>query len=488
MNRSQSFLIGQLLLLSLTQSAKAEVGSASAPGVAPAAQTISVSEVFCPDGQDALNKGEYIRAEKIFTDALAAKPSGKALGMLKAGLAESLMWQGKLSNSQSEYKKALSLVNANYGAQSIEAAKVLDGMGWLYFGQNKYDKAEQAFRQELEIRRSLNSDKVLLAETESNLGYILELQSRFLEASKLYQEALKELESAPGDFSVAKADVMESLANALMKQGNPNEAAKYFNMSVQIKSAQQAVFGNYSPKALLKSVYFRFFKDAPNCTYSTAGGSLLESLTANGVTVEVSVVRKPSDIVKTTQANVTITNRSGQQISVLTPQPLLVTLSPKYSVSVPINGDQLANKVEKKGESKAKWIRFWGEGATTSVTSTYMGNGYRGGYPGGYYPRGFGYGYGAPIITNGNGFSTMTTQIPDWEARARAVARANEVQQKTAMAADQLRSNALGASVVPNGGAVSGLINFDNTKFDQALIQLPIGNSWFEFKFDRTQI
>jgi Tfp pilus assembly protein PilF len=404
--------------------------------------------------------------------------------MLKAGLAESYMWLGKLSNSQSEYKKALALVNANYGQQSIEAAKVLDGMGWLYFGQNKYDKAEDAFRQELEIRKSVNSDKVLLAETESNLGYILELQSRFLEASKLYQEALKELEAAPGDFSVAKADVMESLANTLMKQGNPSEAAKYFNMAVQIKSGQLAVFGNYSPKVLLKSVYFRFFKDAPNCTYSTAGGSLLESITANGVTVEVSVVRKPNDLVKTTQANVTITNRSGKQISVLTPQPLLVTLSPKYSVSVPINGDQLANKVEKKGESKAKWIRFWGEGATTSVTSTYMGNGYGGGY----YPRNFGYGYGAPIITNGNGFSTMTTQVPDWEARARAMARANEVQEKTAMAADQLRSNALGASVISNGGAVSGLINFDNTKFDKALIQLPIGNSWFEFKFDRTQI
>ena len=198
MNRYRFFLIGQVCILSLAQTAMAEVGIPSNSGAAPTAQTISVSDVFCPDGQDALNKGEYIRAEKLFSDALAAKPSGKALAMLKAGLAESYMWLGKLSNSQSEYKKALSLVNANYGPQSLEAAKVLDGMGWLYFGQNKYDKAEEAFRQELEIRRSVNSDKVLLAETESNLGYILELQKPIFGGVKAVPGVVKRIRGSAG--------------------------------------------------------------------------------------------------------------------------------------------------------------------------------------------------------------------------------------------------------------------------------------------------
>jgi tetratricopeptide (TPR) repeat protein len=439
-------------------------------------------KAYCQSGENALKVGDYPRAEKLLTDALpGAKKVKGAEAMIHAGLGEACIWQGKLSQANSELKKAYSLVASAYGAESAQMARVYDAYSWLYFGLGKLDKAIENTRDEIAIRAKL-PDLKDLAEAQANLAYFLETNGIFVEAAQVYGEALQNISKAMGADSVPAADIMERLAVVLQKSGNAKDAVSYFNSAIKIKEARQAVLGTYSPKDLLTAVYIRYFNGAPYCLTNTTGGQLQETITANGVTVNATLVPSGTAQVKTMRANLVITNNSGRAISILNPRAYLVVLSPKLAIVPPLVAEHLASKIEKKGEGKAKWIRFWGENATTTSTTTYMGN-----YPQwGFFQPGYGYGNGRRNgwNNNNNNFSYATTSMPDYEARARAMAKAQAVQEKTAAAADSVRSNALGPSTIPAGGVLAGCIDFPMTKFDKTLLQIPIGNSVFEFHFE----
>jgi tetratricopeptide (TPR) repeat protein len=442
---------------------------------------------YCQSGENALTVGDYPRAERLFLECLPGSKKSKATeAMVHEGLAEAYIWQSKLSQAASELKKAYSLVSSAYGPDSAEMARVLDGYAWLYFGQGKLDKAIESSRDEIIIRAKL-PDLKELAEAQANLAYYLETNGVYVEAAKVYGEALQNTSKALGADSVPAADIMERLGVVLQKSGNAKDALQYFNASLKIKEARQAVYGIYTPKDLLTAVYFRYFDGAPNCLTNTTGGQLQETITANGVTVNATLVPSGTAQVKTTRANVVITNNSGKDISILKPSALLVVTAPKLMIIQPLNAEHLATKIEKKGESKAKWTRFWGEQATTTATTTYMGNPQWGFFPPGYGYGGNNYAYSRSRNrnwNNNNGFSYATTSMPDYEARARAMAKAQAIQEKTTAAADSVRSNALGPSTIPAGGVLAGCLDFPMTKFNSTLLQIPIGNCVFEFHFE----
>jgi hypothetical protein len=84
-----------------------------------------------------------------------------------------------------------------------------------------------------------------------------------------------------------------------------------------------------------------------------------------------------------------------------------------------------------------------------------------------------------------NNMTTITTQVPDWQARARALQKASDVSDKSSSDAADTRQNALGPTTVPPGQQLYGTLDFDDVKFTKALVRVPVGDAVFEFMFDR---
>ena len=84
-----------------------------------------------------------------------------------------------------------------------------------------------------------------------------------------------------------------------------------------------------------------------------------------------------------------------------------------------------------------------------------------------------------------NNMTTMVTSVPDYEARARAMEKANAVTAQSQATASDIRENALGPITVQPGRTIEGSLYFQPTDFKEALLRIPAGNALFEFRFIR---
>jgi hypothetical protein len=79
--------------------------------------------------------------------------------------------------------------------------------------------------------------------------------------------------------------------------------------------------------------------------------------------------------------------------------------------------------------------------------------------------------------------TTVTTQVPDYAAQERALAKAAAVAGKARDTADQIRSQSLGQTTLAPGQEINGSLFFDIAKVQRASLQVPIGNALFQFEF-----
>ena len=75
--------------------------------------------------------------------------------------------------------------------------------------------------------------------------------------------------------------------------------------------------------------------------------------------------------------------------------------------------------------------------------------------------------------------------VPDWEARARAEAKAKAATEKANHSAQLLRNQKLLATTLPPGQMVQGTLQFDASKAQQSILRIPVGNAIFEFPIER---
>jgi tetratricopeptide (TPR) repeat protein len=436
---------------------------------------------------------QYPRAETLYLKAINETSGGdKDLNLLD-GLGESYLWQGKFDLANKQLSRAAAIGAKKSDVKPLEYANVLDDLSWLYLAIGKDDKAVDACQRAVEIRQKEAPGSMYLAESLEHLSTMYDTQGLFQKASDLLVEALG-IRRAGQDPNVRGiADDIGKLAVLAQKEGNPTEAQKLFVQELQMKQATQAVLQPFAPHPYTQNIEYNFCNGAPNCTQTFENGKVIQSITANGVTVKATVVSKPNEFVKTTRAELQFINNSDKPICVLPQPPIFLVLSPKMRYAQKLDDQQLANKIEKKGQSKANWINFWGSQATTTVTTTgmNMGGGYGYGGPYGYMPpafigrnnrdnRGWNNGYYQP-----GQMSVYNTQVPDWQARARAMEKAQAVTDKSAAAADAIRQNAIGSMDIPPGQMSQGTLDFDQSKFHQAILRVPVGNAVFVFTFDR---
>lgn len=461
----------------------------------PISAAVSQSTQYINAGDEALNFGQYARAQTTYTQALNSKSiDGGARGVLLTGLGEAQMWQGKFAEAASSFKKALPLLTKTYGENSLQTARWQDANAWLSQAQNRADKAEQYCAQALSTRRALAADQPVLAESLEHMAALQEHKGLYNDADAFYRQALSIREKTSGHNSPAAADLLERLGQIAMRRGKAEDAKTLFMQSLDMKYNLHAALQPYVPHSPENTVVYRYYPGAPNCARNYSGGSITQRIIGDNVVVEASMPVKATEFAKTCKADIRVINQNNSPVDIM-PQPAsLVVLTPKVKLAQLLDGDRLARDVEKKGESKAKWIRFWGAEATTPVTTT-INNPVQPVYPFAYGGAPFGYSAVPPGWSASRrnpyfvkpGPTTVTTQVPDWQARAEALAKAQKVTDDSKNAAQSIRETALGPTTVPAATTVQGNLNFDTEQFDQAILRVPVGNAVFEFHFDKNQ-
>ena len=444
---------------------------------------------FSKSGMDSLNLGDYASAETQFKTALGMVQSNSSLKdslpRVQGNYGESLLQQGKFKEASKEIKKALSLSKSISGKDSLDYAYALTLQSWILQADGKRQDAMQMLKDVLALYSVKAPDSPELADGDEHMAVLSESMGLYDQATEYYTKALNIRKKTSGEQSIDVADLSESLAHMAQRRGQTQEALALYAAALRIKEAQGAPYKAYAPEPTDRTVMFRYFQNAPFCETATAGGMLIEKITANGITVEAGINQKPSEFAKTTRAQVRIVNDSQYDVDILTQSPTFIQVTPDVVILKPINAQALAAQIQKKGESKAKWIRFWGADAMTPVTSTMYSNNapvY------GYVPNGFGWNGGGRYNNNwnrGNNWSTtnVTTMVPDFQARAEALRKAQEAAEKSKADASAVLDAALGPNRLPSGGAIQGTLDFELSKYTSAILRIPIGNAVYEFRF-----
>ena len=444
---------------------------------------------YSKSGTESLSIGDYITAERELRSALNSLQRDASyksnVAAVQNKYAESLLWQGKFSEAAKEIKKATALANTNNGPLSMEYARALELQSWLLQSQGKTEKSVESMRDALNVYQSKNAETPELSDAFEHMGVLKETLGLYDQAADSFSKALDLRKKISGEHSVDAADLYEALARMAQRKGRQQEAQQLFADAMRIKESRGEPWKKYSPEPTERVVLFRYFQGAPYCEQASAGGMAIEKITANGITVEAGLLRKPSDFSKTTRAQVRISNDSQYDVDVLSQPPTFIQLTPTVNILKPINAQTLAAQIEKKGESKAKWIKFWGADAMTQVNTTAWTQNNSSSY--GYVPTPFGWstvpgGRGR----NWNNYSTtnVTSMVPDYQAREEAYRKAREATEKSKADAQAVLDASLGPNRLPPGGMIQGSLDFDFSKFQKAILRVPVGNAVYEFRFE----
>lgn len=441
------------------------------------------------DSQSALNMGDYDRAKTLATNALNSLGKGQTQDelALRVVLGETYLNQGNFQDASKELEKAMKLANKDISSDQAYA-RVLDDLSWVYQTQNKQALALQTLDQALSAQRKISASSTDLADILEHAGWVAEQQGQFAKATPYFEEALS-IRQKIDPSSVALANDLEHVWSNSFRLGQSKP--DLYLQALSIKENTNDIFKPFAPHDVSNTVVFSFRQGAPNCALGSSGGLIQQSITANQVTIDAAIAKDQSNFSKSERAYLRINNQSNRPVQILMQRPSFIVLKPKIQFIDQIESSELASKIEKKGESKAKWIRFWGSQATQTMTTNVMQSGnMMNSY--GYFPPTFGYAYPytqypgyIPSNRNMNNMTTMVTSVPDYEARARAMEKANAVTAQSQATASDIRENALGPITVEPGRTVEGSLYFQPTDFKEALLRVPAGNSLFEFRFIR---
>lgn len=453
-------------------------------------QTIGVQSIEAPpvvlnEGERALDLGEYARAETLFLNQIknAGKNDGNR-GYLQLGLSEALLNQGRINEAAKEYKKAQSLL-ADQSKPDELTARLYDGMSWLYHAQGKLDDAVDYAQKAMSTRNSLsNPSTFMMVNTLTHLGAIMEAKGNLSQACQYYQQALGLQDSSAGPGTLLAADLQEDIGSAMRRLGETDGANECYKAALQIKLAREGPLSEYAPKPYWENISFPFVDGSQNCMKRFEQGTLQEIITANGVTIGASL--KPVESSKTTEVSIIVRNDSNKNVQFLPIAPSLTVTAPKIYLAPQVDPTKLAETIQKKGDRKASWIRFWGNQATQTMTSTCIGQPGFMGYPpvyGGYGGYSYGSGNYHQWYNRSGDMTIMNTSVPNYAAQARAYQRAEEVSTQAHQNAATINSSGLGPSTLPPGKTLSGSLFFDAPKITQGALRIPVGNAMFEFQF-----
>lgn len=440
-------------------------------------------------GDEAFAVGNFAAAEAQYHQALEADVPKSNLPGLEVKYTNAMMSQGRFEEAGKELKKTLSTAKSVSGADSVDYAEALDLQAWMYQANGDMEKAIASLQQSISILDAKAPGSSDLADAYEHMGLLQDSTGSFDQSQTYYSKALDVRQKLVGANSVEVADLNEALGQIALHRGNAAEARSLLQGALRVKECRGEPWKQYAPEPTDRVVVFHYIPGGPGCEQGSFEGTIIQRVTANGITVEAGISQKPSEYAKTTRALVRIRNNSQYDVDVLPQSPTFIQVTPFVEVLKPLNAQELASRIEKKGESKAKWIKFWGADATTPVTTYAYSQGNVPVY--GYVPNSFGWtgnGYASSSLNsrgrNFNSTTTATTMVPDYQARAEAYAKAERATTQSRSDAQSIRENALGPNRLLAGGTMEGSLDFEYSKYKKAILRIPIGNAVYEFRFE----
>ena len=122
--------------------------------------------------------------------------------------------QGRYTEAEPLYIKALELTRRLLGDEHPSVATSLNNLAQLYYSQGRYAEAEPLYLQALELwRRLLGDEHPDVAKSLNKLAGLYDSQGRYAEAEPLFQQALEICEQRLGVNHPHTVTVRESLAS-----------------------------------------------------------------------------------------------------------------------------------------------------------------------------------------------------------------------------------------------------------------------------------
>jgi len=185
-------------------------------------------------GRMLLNKGEYDESIRYFNYALSLVKANKKFKLtqfveVSQSLAEVYIKLSNYVKAENYLNKLLSLSNKAYGRGNIKTMRIQALLAKTYSMQNRFDKANKLFEEVLLNLPDRDSTLFLL-----RAGKNYERQKRYSQALSTYKAALNQAITEYGEQDLSVADIYESIASVLDKQGKVDEAIVFYDMSLGI--------------------------------------------------------------------------------------------------------------------------------------------------------------------------------------------------------------------------------------------------------------
>lgn len=154
-------------------------------------------ETYRQTAEEAVHKGDYPTAEKI--------------------------WYGALQEAQ-------------YCGWHDRVVVTLDNLADVYFCQHKYDDAEKSYRRALELREeSLGKEHLLVGRCLNRLANLFYVKGDYMEAGKTCTRALKIHESSLGRDHPDVGSILSNMAVLFHWQGKFFDASSAYERAIEIK-------------------------------------------------------------------------------------------------------------------------------------------------------------------------------------------------------------------------------------------------------------
>lgn len=125
---------------------------------------------------------------------------------------------------------------------SLPATRLLNNIGTYFYDLTQYEEAERYLQWSITLSKKVLG--VALPHPLGNLGKLYELQGKYKEAKKLYQQASKNLDSLLGSEYFQEMVITHNEAQLQQSQGNYREAEQLFKQTLKIRTE---LFGDDHP-------------------------------------------------------------------------------------------------------------------------------------------------------------------------------------------------------------------------------------------------
>ena len=184
------------------------------------------------DHSDSLNT--YNTALNLAKTKLGPESLEVAACMNCIGVLHYIMPKGSADVALGHLKASIRLRKQQLGDSHIDVGTTWNNVGRIYFQQAKYEKAMDAYRRALRIRRQEQGDSVDVAATIFNIGQVFHQQGERERALRHYQEFLRLAKTHFGEYHRDICIVTTCIGQVLHEKKDFKKALKAFQHALRV--------------------------------------------------------------------------------------------------------------------------------------------------------------------------------------------------------------------------------------------------------------